>query len=286
MKVDLKKQVLEYAKMLECSDDPKGDVYELIFNLTGISKTDILLTPIADIDESMLSELDFLVKKRGQGYPLQYILGEWDFCSRTFFVSEGVLIPRTETEEIVYSACDFLKNNVKKVVFDLCCGSGCIGISVAANNPDCKVYLFDVEDAAVELTEKNIKKFGIKNAVVIKYDIFGGYYDDLPKPDVILSNPPYVTKEEYLTLQTEIFYEPENAIVASGDALGFYRCIAEKWLPFLNENSFFMFESGEEQPAQIKKILDSCGGFDNYKIELKNDIFDICRFVKGENYAV
>ena len=96
---------------------------------------------------------------------------------------------------------------------------------------------------------------------------------------MILSNPPYVTRAEFETLQTEIFYEPESAIVCEGDGLDFYRCLAEKWLPYLNENGFFMFESGEEQPEKITQIIKNTTASD-FNAECCDDIYRICRFVK------
>ncbi len=284
MMVDLKQLVRTAAKQLDFADDATGDVYEILKKITGFSRTDVLLNPVREVSEEQLEMFHEFTEKRKTGYPLQYILGEWDFCSNSFFVCEGVLIPRTETEEIVYKACQFLKNKKEKTVFDLCCGTGCIGLSVAVNNPDCKVYLFDIEDKAVALTQKNINKLGLKNAEVFKCDIFDCCLSDIPKPDVILSNPPYVTNDEYKTLQTEIFYEPKNAIVCDGDALDFYRCIAEKWLPNMNADGFFMLESGEEQPEQIVEILKNSKFFDAtfYDIQCCDDFFGVCRFVKGE----
>lgn len=277
--IDIRALLKEAEKKLITSDAPDVDAYEIFRFVTNMNKTDILLSPHRDISEDKLREFSELIEKRATGYPLQYILGEWDFYDLSFFVGEGVLIPRNETEQIADEACKFLKNKKDKVIFDLCTGSGCIGLSVAANNPDCKVYLADISPFALECAEKNRKALSLDNAEIISYDIFLGFEKSgLPKPDVILSNPPYVTREEFETLQTEIFYEPEKAIVCEGDGLDFYRCLAEKWLPNINENGFFMFESGEEQPAEIIKIIKNTVGFDAVCCD---DIYGVCRFVKG-----
>jgi len=276
---DIRALLKEAEKKLVTSDAPDVDAYEIFRFVTNMSKTDILMNRCAEISEEKLIEFSALIGKRATGYPLQYILGEWDFYGLSFFVGEGVLIPRNETEQIADEACKFLKNKKDKVVFDLCTGSGCIGLSVAANNPDCKVYLADISPSALECAEKNRKALALDNVQIISYDIFQGFQESgLPKPDVILSNPPYVTREEFETLQTEIFYEPENAIVCEGDGLDFYRCLAEKWLPYLNKNGFFMFESGEDQPAEIIKIVKNASGFDAVSCD---DIYGVCRFVKG-----
>ena len=277
---DIKALLKDAEKKLVSSDAPDVDAFEIFSLVTGLSKTDILMNPKREISEEKLTEFDSLIEKRASGYPLQYILGEWDFYGFSFFVNEGVLIPRNETEQIAHEACCYLKNKKNKVVFDLCTGSGCIGLSIAANNPDCKVYLADISPFALECAEKNRQKLSLSNVQILDYDIFGGFTESsLPAPDAIVSNPPYVTREEFETLQTEIFYEPESAIVCDGDGLDFYRCLAEKWLPFLNDGGFYMFESGEDQPEKIAQFVKNADS--TLSAVCDNDLYGVCRFVKG-----
>lgn len=282
---DLKALLKEVMQQLVFSDSPDVDAYELLKKATGFDRSDVLMQSLREVDKENISLFHSYVEKRATGYPLQYILGEWDFYGNTFFVDEGVLIPRNETEQIADEACTFLKNKKNKVIFDLCSGSGCIGLSVAAKNPDSEVFLFDISPEALDCSAKNLKKFSLDNVKILDYDIFHGFDETkLPKPDVILSNPPYVTRDEFETLQTEIFFEPETAIVCEGDGLDFYRCIAEKWLVHLNEGGFFMLESGEEQPEKIVDIMESTQvlNTDRYNIMCCDDMYGICRFVKGE----
>ena len=281
---DLKALVNEASGEFVTSDAPDVDAYEILRKVTGFSRHDILIEPVRDMSEEEKALFCSLVEKRATGYPLQYILGEWDFYGNTFSVNEGVLIPRNETEQIAFEACQFLKGKKNKVVFDLCSGSGCIGLSVAVNNPRCEVFLFDVSPEALECSRRNTDNLSLDNVKIFDYDIFHGFEKTgLPKPDVILSNPPYVTREEFMTLQTEIFYEPERAIVCEGDGLDFYRCICEKWLPYLNDGGFFMLESGEEQPSQIVDIMKNSKEFsiDKYNVMCCDDMYGVCRFVKG-----
>lgn len=281
---DLKSLVNDAAKKLVTSDAPDVDAYEILKKVTGYSRHDLLIQPDREVSVVQIELFSALIEKRATGYPLQYILGEWDFYGNTFFVTEGVLIPRNETEQIADEACQFLKHKKNKVIFDLCSGSGCIGLSVAANNPDCDVYLFDISPEALDCSRRNLSKLSLDNVKIFDYDIFHGFEKTgLPSPDVILSNPPYVTREEFMTLQTEIFYEPEKAIVCDGDGLDFYRCICEKWLPYLKDGGFFMLESGEEQPAQIVDIMKNSKtiNIDNYNVICCDDIYGVCRFVKG-----
>ena len=283
---DIKKLLKEAEKKLVTSDAPDVDAYEIFKFVTGLGRTDILMNPCAEISERNLDKFSSLIEKRSTGYPLQYIIGEWDFYGFKFQLCEGVLIPRAETEQIADEACRFLKGKKDKVVFDLCSGSGCIGVSVAAHNPDCKVYLADITLYAIEYSDRNRKALAPDNTKVVPLNIFNGFEKSgLPRPDVILCNPPYVTREEFETLQTEIFYEPEKAIVCEGDGLDFYRCLAEKWLPYLNDGGFFIFESGEGQPEKIVEIINSSTDAVFYT-ECCDDIYGVCRFVKGEKTDV
>lgn len=273
---DLKKLLKNAENDLLLSDSPKNDAFEIASLVFGLSRTDILLCPVRELPGVALNRFDELIKKRAGGYPLQYILGEWDFFGFTFYVTEGVLIPRPETEQIADKACAFLKNKKNAVVFDICAGSGCIGLSVAANNPDSSVFLFDISEQALACEERNRNRHSLDNVTILDYDIFSGFSGSLPEPDVILCNPPYVTREEYRMLETSIFFEPETAIVADGDGLDFYRCLAGKWLPYLKKDGFFMFESGEGQPEKIMRIL---GG--KFRAVCENDMYGVCRFVRS-----
>lgn len=277
MMTDIKQLIKSASSILTRSDAPEFEACELVKFVFGLTKTDIILKPLRELSDDNIAYFQSLVKKRSEGYPLQYILGEWDFFGNTFKVNEGVLIPRSETEQIADRACSLLKNKKSAVVFDICSGSGCIGLSVAVNNPYCKVYLFDISTEALDCCKKNVELLSVNNAEILNYDMFLGFdVNVLPRPDMILSNPPYVTEDEFETLEKEIFYEPKNAIVADGDALGFYRCLSEKWLPYLNKNGFFMFESGEGQPEEIVKMID--GDFD---IKTEPDMYGVNRFVSG-----
>lgn len=274
---DIKQLVKSAIEALSRSDAPESEAYELVKHVFGVSRTDILLGHVPELSEDKVILFNELIKKRSTGYPLQYILGEWDFYGFTFKVNEGVLIPRNETEQIADEACNFLKNKKDAVIFDICSGSGCIGLSVAANNPDCRVYLFDISCHALACSKVNRELLSLDNAVILDYDIFSGFDSEkLPEPDVILSNPPYVTEAEFEVLETEIFHEPKEAIVADGDGLVFYRALCDKWIPYLNKDGFFMFESGEGQPGKIIEMISG-----DFTAKTETDMYGVCRFVSG-----
>lgn len=277
IKTDLRKLLRDAAGALPEADSPGTDAYEIARLVFGFNRTDILLCPVRELSEEDIGLFRGLIKKRAGGYPLQYILGKWDFFGFTFFVEDGVLIPRPETEQIAENACKFLKTVKNAVVFDICSGTGCIGLSVAANNQSCKVYLFDISEKALTVSEKNKKNLRIENAEILNYDIFTGFDGKaLPRPDVILCNPPYVTEDEYKSLAKEIFFEPKNAVVCGGDGLDFYRCLAEKWLPYINPGGYFMLECGEGQPEKVESLIDK-----QFRTASERDIYGVLRFVSG-----
>ncbi len=209
------------------------------------------------------------INSRASGIPVQYVIGSWDFYGESFFVGEGVLIPRPETELLVDFALDFLKDKKNPVVFDLCAGSGCIGLTVAKSRPDATVILIEKSSDAFEYLNKNIHSFGCKNVQAVCGDVLCGYDSfDLPQPDLILSNPPYIETADIASLQSEVHYEPFMALDGGADGMIFYNAIAEKWL---NHCSAVAVECGEGQAHSIKKLFSDIFA-DVYSVKDFNDI--------------
>lgn len=206
-------------------------------------------------DADSLKEEIFLQKinRRAEGVPVQYVIGAWDFYGESYAVGEGVLIPRPETELLVDFALDFLKDNTNPVVFDLCSGTGCIGLSVAKNKPDAKVILVEKSPDALKYLKKNVSDSGCGNVQVINGDVLLGFDSfDLPKPDLILSNPPYIESDDIAELQSEVHYEPVMALDGGSDGMIFYNTISQKWI---DECSAVAVECGEGQADSIIKLF-------------------------------
>lgn len=206
-----------------------------------------------EIDKLFL--LNELVKRRIGGEPLQYIIGEWDFCDLTFKVGEGVLIPRPETEILVEIADEFLKDRPQAVVFDLCAGTGAVGFTVASHNPEAKVYLFEKYPDALNYLKKNADGLKLLNASIIECDILNDAFDDEVFPDIILSNPPYIKSNEIDGLQKEVQKEPATALDGGKDGLLFYRAIYEKWFTKIKEGGSLIMECGDGQSSDIMSIF-------------------------------
>ena len=195
------------------------------------------------------------INERASGVPVQYVIGSWDFYGESFFVGDGVLIPRPETEMLVDFALDYLKDIRNPVVFDLCSGTGCIGLSVAKRRPDSTVILIEKSPLAFEYMQKNIQSFGCENVHAVTGGVLGGYDSfDLPQPDLILSNPPYIETADIDSLQSEVHHEPVMALDGGADGMIFYNAIAEKWLGCCKAAAV---ECGEGQAQSIKELFSS-----------------------------
>lgn len=244
------KELLKAAEVENFTNEARW-IFESAF---GCSSQFLFFNSDSEADE--IKAEDFLKKitLRASGTPVQYVIGEWDFFGETFSVGEGVLIPRPETELLVEYALDYLKQKETPVVLDLCAGSGCIGLSVAKNLPDSKVYLIEKSEEAFRYLSENKERHSCGNAEIFRGDIFDGFKAfDLPSPDLILSNPPYIETNEIETLQSEVHKEPLMALDGGADGLIFYRAIASEWLPYCK--GAIAVECGENQSDDIKKIF-------------------------------
>ncbi len=224
----------------------------------------------SELQDKYYNMLDLRIHKE----PLQYILGKWDFYESEFFVGSGVLIPRPETEELVDACVKIIRQNDIRVVYDLCTGSGCIGLSLAKKFPDIEVFLFDYYDDALFYTNKNLSAFRLTNVRIIKHNIFEEYNEDLPDAQLIVSNPPYINSAEIALLQKEVKKEPVTALDGGSDGLMFYRGIYDVWKNKLIDNGFFAFECGETQSDKIADIFSN-----GFSANIKKDSFGTERFV-------
>ena len=207
--------------------------------------------PFTDSESDAEKEKRYLelCKRRAEGYPLQYIVGVWEFYSLPFCVDERVLIPRQDTEILVETAAKYIKRG--NTVFDYCTGSGCVGITIAAAEK-CKMTLFDISEGALEVAKKNAGLNKVK-VDVKKLDVLRELPDK--QADVIVCNPPYLTKDEMESLQKEVKAEPYEALYGGDDGLEFYRALAKLHFGALKIGGYFITEIGETQAEDVIKIF-------------------------------
>lgn len=261
------KQAYSYSvQFLEGNNIDEADFKALCVSCfcAGIKNSEYLAHINDDIIHSRLAKYLWELK---EGKPLQYVLGKWDFYESEFYVGEGVLIPRPETEELVELCVKYAERLENPVIIDLCSGSGCIGISLAKKLKGSTVYCIEKSEDAFKYLKKNSN--GVDNVKTILGDINDDF--DLPKADVIISNPPYIKSEDIKTLQIEVGYEPEAALDGGADGLDFYRIINSEWSGNLKNNGMLFLEIGNEQGNEIKSLLTNFKAVEIHKDIYKND---------------
>lgn len=227
----------------------------------GISRNSLLSEPRESVPPDVETRVSELLERRLGGYPLQYLIGDWDFYGCSFKIGEGVLIPRQDTECLAELADGFLKkrSSDKRRVLDLCAGSGCIGIALA-KRLNARVVCVEKSEAAFKYLLENIELNGVKALVsAVGADIFGDIPELDGEYDVIVSNPPYLTAEEMKSLQREVTFEPKSALYGGDDGLDFYRLIPKKYLPMLARGGLLAVEIGYLQAVAVAAIFKENG---------------------------
>lgn len=256
-KITINELCRQGADMLEEAgrENSGFDARCLMEHALGIDTTRYMLIRNNHADTKLFNEYMKLIRRRATGEPLQYIIGKWDFMDSEFFVGEGVLIPRPETELLVDFALDFLKDRENPLVLDLCSGSGCIAVSVGKALKNATVYAVEKYDEAFSYLEKNISHNGVKNVKAIKGDMLdSGLLKDV-QPDLILSNPPYIRSDEIPVLQQEVRREPATALDGGKDGYDFYRVLASMWLPRVKKGGAMAVECAEDQADEVSQMF-------------------------------
>ena len=219
------------------------------------------------------------VRRLMEGYPLQYLLGEWEFYSIPLKVGEGVLIPRPDTETLVDVALGFLAQQSAAKIADFCAGSGAISLAVAQNLRDCEVYALELSKEALRYLNENTKD--CTRIKVLEADVLGDLTAlALPQLDMIISNPPYLTARELTELPEPVRYEPKMALDGGENGLLFYRSIAQSAKELLAPNGLLLFEVGWQQAQQVADIMSERG---YHSINFAKDLSGIDRCVYGRN---
>ncbi len=198
------------------------------------------------------------VKRRCEGYPLQYIIGKWWFARCEFEVSEDCLVPRPDTESIVEEAVRLLPQNGRFA--DLCTGSGCIAISIADLRADTSGVAIELYPRTLEIAKRNAVRNNVSHRLeFIKGDVLSGEVLGEERFSAIISNPPYIRTDVIDTLSKEVKREPRAALDGGEDGLIFYRGIVEKYQNNLCDGGCFIFEIGYDQAEDIKQIAEKNG---------------------------
>lgn len=235
-------------------EDPEFEAGVLLEDIGGKSPAEIQLSPNAEIPPEKAAAVEAAAQRRSGGYPLQYIIGSWDFYGRRFACGEGVLIPRAETELLCECVIKYFAKRPAPRIVDLCSGTGCIAITLAKEISGAQVTAVELYDGAFGYLQRNNAAFGGCVSAVQ-----GDALEPFGEFDCVVSNPPYVAAAEMPTLQKEVLAEPETSLLGGADGLDFYRAIAKNWYGHIASGGFIAFEIGETQGRAVEAILKENG---------------------------
>ena len=237
-------------------ENPTFEAECIIMHFSGFKRNELLLNRASVIPGDVLEKLNQAIDLRLQRHPLQYIIGEWEFFGLRMFCGQGCLIPRPETELLAEIAIKNLPRNGK--LLDLCTGSGCVAISTLANTKGTTAIAADISEGALEVAKENAGFMGVSDRVEFRL------CDVLKEPlcekcFAVLSNPPYVSEECYLTLEKEIYKEPKIAFLGGKDGGDFYRALTPLYKNIIAEDGFIAYEIGYDQADIMVEIAKENG---------------------------
>ena len=276
------KEAYQLANELSKNSPMPQSEFEIIIEETlETTKADKLLNGDMEISEQKEKLLIKRFNELKGGRPLQYILGKWEFFGRSFCVGEGVLIPREDTMAAVELCMRYLKTKQNPKFLDLGAGSGCISVTLS-KELNIKGYAVEKSEKAAEYLQKNIKEHNADVEIVL-----GDMFDEKVKDsfegiDLIVSNPPYITKEDMLKLDENVKREPHEALFGGDDGLDFYREISKQYKNKLKKGGALVFEVGYNQMDSVIDILKQNGYCDFTEITDINAIRRAVLSIIGE----
>lgn len=233
------------------------------------------------VSREMEQRVEDLVQRRLAGEPVAYIIGEWEFYGLPLDISRDVLIPRLDTELLAERGILKARESGEGArVLDLCAGSGCVGLAIAANAPECRVVLGELSEGALRVCKQNVRRNELNARVTcLSVDALENPSSTLWDFDTIVCNPPYIPTVDIEALDISVRdYEPRMALDGGQDGLDYYRAIAAKWKPALRLGGTLIFEVGIGQAAAVEDILEENGYED---IKVLPDTQNILRVVEG-----
>ncbi|SCL91020.1 peptide chain release factor N(5)-glutamine methyltransferase [Sporanaerobacter sp. PP17-6a] len=266
--------------------NPPLECVLLLAYLLDVDKTYIYIHNDEEVSSSVENKYFSLIDERRKGYPIQYILKEKEFMGISFYIEEGVLIPRPDTEILVQYVLDYIDEKYKErdiKIVELGTGSGCISLSIAYYKKNVFVYSVDIDKKANAVAEENSKRLKLSDRVkILEGDLFQGIKNMGLKNsvDIIVSNPPYIPEDEIFGLQDEIKkYEPLWALDGGEDGLDYYRRIIPQSKEYLKNRGILVFEMGFDQGRKIKELMEK----ENFRnINILKDLQGLDRVITGE----
>ena len=234
--------------------DPAPDAGWLLGHVLNRPALEARLDMDSTLSPGQEALLRDLTQKRQARIPLQYLLRTQSFLGRSFSVDERALIPRPETELLAELAVSALGSSGRAL--DLCCGTGCLAITMALERPGCDIWAADLSPAALSLARENAARLGAR-VTFRQGDLFAPLQGETF--DLIVSNPPYISSAECPALQEEVLHEPVMALDGGTDGLDFYRRIAREAPMHLTRGGRIMLELGDGEAEAVSALLADAG---------------------------
>lgn len=240
-------------------DAPRLTAELLLAHVLGCQRVRLYMDLERPLTKDELAAYRALLQRRVAGEPTQYLVGHKEFYGRRFVVDARVLVPRGETELLVEAALQAIAREAPVRVLDLCTGSGCIAVTIAAERPRVSVWAVDRMPGALEVARDNAARLGVDGRVTFfEGDLFAPLPADA-RFDVIVSNPPYVARDALPGLQREVQREPREALDGGPDGLDFMRRIAADAKAWLKAGGLLALEIGDEQGRAVEALLRDAG---------------------------
>lgn len=255
---------------------------ELLCYASGKSRDEFIRDSRLYTGDDTASRLEELLLRRLKGEPTAYLIGEWEFYGLPLDITRDVLIPRSDTEVIAQRGIELAKQAGEGCrVLDLCTGSGCVGLAIAAHVPGAKVVMVDLSEEALHVARANARRNQLSRRVMcLKADARHDPPAMLGEFDLIVSNPPYIRSADLEELDVSVRdYEPRMALDGGEDGLEFYRCITEKWNRALKRGGTLLVEVGYDQADDVEHIFMNAG---YREIDTLMDTQNIWRAVEGK----
>lgn len=234
------------------------DCMLLLCKATGLTKEQVYTRPTAEMTSEVRELFDTLLQRRCAAEPMAYILGEREFYGRIFQVDSRVLVPRPDTETLVDQALELLASGTDAKVLDLCTGSGCIGITIAAERPETTVTLADISHEAIAVAAENARILLDTTVELVQ----GNLFESLPNRrfHMIITNPPYLASEWYQTTAAQVKREPYLALVGGGEeGLDLIRTIVDEAPGHLEPDGALLIECDDRQNTTVACLMEKAG---------------------------
>lgn len=256
--IEILSKSIQYLKKFGV-ENARIDTEYIFAYVLNVKRNSLMLNFNREITKEEKEKIrEFLIRRGKKREPLQYILKEWEFYGLPFIVDERVLIPRPDTE-ILVEECKFLLEEIENPkILDIGTGSGAIAISLAKLYPNAKVIGVDISSEALEIANKNKELNNTINVEFILSDVFEKISEK--DFDLIVSNPPYISIDEYKELMPEVKnYEPRLALTDNGDGYYFYKKISKEAFEYLKKGGYLAFEIGYNQGEEVSEIMKKDG---------------------------